>query len=95
MTTETMQAIATIATPIVVVVTSFFLYLQGKWAKKDTNERFDKADKDSKEAHAAIGTRIEGVEKRVGSVESTLTNVAGDVKFLAGRIQGRQDAEGK
>lgn len=95
MTPETLQVIEIFLAPVIIIFTTVFLYLHSRWAKKDTDDRLDKADETSKTAHAAIGTRIDGVDKRVGSVESTVITVAGDVKFLAGRMQGRQDEKGK
>ena len=54
-------------------------------AREDSNKRFDKADRDSAEAHKNIGNRIDGVEQAVNGL-------AREVSYLAGRKQGEVDA---
>ena len=51
----------------------------------NVDKRFDKAERDSEKAHAAIGTRIDAVAQ-------ALNGLAREVSFLAGRRQGEADA---
>ena len=53
--------------------------------REENRRRFDKSDKDSERAHAAIGNRIDGVDQAVNGL-------AREVSFLAGRRQGEADA---
>lgn len=96
MTREAVGAVvAGIGSIIVIIgtlVSTIVLYKQSRQERDNTNKRFDESKRDNEKAHAAIGKRIEGVEKRFDANNATLIQVAKDVAYIAGRMQGREDA---
>lgn len=93
MTWEAIGAVvAGIGSIIVIIgtlVSTIVLYKQSRQERDErdnTNKRFDESKRDNEKAHAAIGKRIEGVEKRFDANNAMLIQVAKDVAYIAGRM---------